>query len=163
MEVQLDGITVTFRERLPFRAATTIQMAMATFPPGEAVMREAGILAMMSEWYIVYGVESWTLDEPVTEESIRRQLLDRPDVLDLVEAANEFYQGQVVDPLVQRGRSLSPPSQTDDSTSQTPSGSQTPTPFSPSSITTTPTDDTGPTSSPPDGAYSSSQNLELAG
>ncbi len=164
MDVQVGDETVTLRDRLGFREATTITMALATFPEENPELRASAMLAMMSEWYIVYGVESWTLDLPVTEANIRDNLLTHPDVIVLVEAAVAHYQEQVVDPLVKAARSSSPRSQTNGSTSRTPRGAKRPRkPSKPSLITHIPTDDTGTTSSSPDGAYSSSQNLDLVG
>jgi hypothetical protein len=165
MDVTLsDGLRVTLYDRLDFQRATTVTKAIAFIEETDPAVRPALVLATLSEFYVLMGVESWSDKEPVTSANIRRKLLAHPDVGTLVEAADELYQEQILLPLVNRASSSSPPSQTDASTSATPRGAKRPPkPLKPSSISTIPTDATAETSSPPDGAYSSSQSLELAG
>ncbi len=164
MEVQLDGITVTLYDRLDFQRATTVTKAVAFIDEQDPEIRPALVLAKLSEFYVLMGVESWSLPYPVTSATIREHLLPRSDVGILVDAADELYQEQVLLPLLARAQSSSPPSQTDTSTSVTPRGAKRPPKQSKqSSITTIPTEDTERTSPLRDGAYSSSQSLELAG
>ena len=170
MEVTLGDETVVLRDRLDFLQATTITKAVAFIDNDDPETRPALVLATLSEFYVLMGVESWSLKDergrplPVTTKAIREHLLTRPDVGILVEAADELYQEQILLPLLTRASSSSPRSQTNGSTSPTPRGAKRPRkPSRPSSITPIRTDDTGETSSPPDGAYSSSQNLDLVG
>ena len=170
MEVTLGDETVVLRDRLDFLQATTITKAVALIDNDDPATRAPRVLATLSEFYVLMGVESWTLKDDrgrpleVTSRAIRENLLTRPDVGVLVEAADELYQEQILLPLLARASSSSPRSPINGSTSRTPRGAKRPRkPSKPSSITTIPTDDTAETSSSPDGAYSSSQSLELAG
>ena len=152
------------RDRLDFMRATTVTKAIAFIEETDPAIRPALVLATLSEFYVLMGVKSWSLPDPVTSANIRRKLLEHPEVGTIVEAADALYQEQVLLPLLNRASSSSPPSQTNGSTSPTPRGAKRPPKRSrPSSISTIPMDDTETTSSPPDGAYSSSQSLELAG
>jgi hypothetical protein len=111
-------------------------------------------LALLSEQYLLFGVESWTLvDETgkpaeVTKPAIRERLLSHPLVaMVVVDAADALYNEEVLLPLLAMASTSSPPTPTDGSTSATTDSSNSPpTPSSPSSITTIPTDDTETTS-----------------
>jgi len=169
MEVRLGDETIVLRDRLDFLQATTITKAIAFIDNDDPQTRPALVLATLSEFYVLMGVESWTLTSggkplPVTTANIRTYLLTRPDVGIVVDAADELYQEQILLPLLARAGSSSPRSQTGTSTSRTPRGAKRPPkPSKRSSISTIPMDSTGETSPEPDGAYSSSQNLELVG
>ncbi len=170
MDVQVGEETVTLRDRLDFLQATTITKAVALIDNDDPETRAARVLATLSQFYVLEGVSAWTLKDdrgrplPVTTANIRSHLLTSPDVGILVEAADELYQEQILLPLLRRAQSFSPTSPTNGSTSVTPRGAKRPRkPSKPSSITRIPTDATGETSSSPDGAYSSSQSLDLVG
>jgi hypothetical protein len=161
--------TVTFYDRLDFRRATTITKALSFIENTDPVTRPAEVLAVLSEYYLLYGIESWTLVGPdrkkleVNPAAIRSQLLEHPDVSVLVEAADEQYQEQVLLPLVRRAASSSRPSQTDEPTSPTPlSNRQSRRRSRPSSTSTIPTAGTETTSSSLDGVSNSSQSSESA-
>ena len=162
---------ITFYDRLDFRRATTITKAIGFIENTDPATRPAEVLATLSEFYILYGVKEWTLVGPnkraleVTTQNLRAQLLEHPDAGLLVETADSLYQEQVLLPLVARVSGSSQRSRTEPSTSPTPRSTRPKHPKQSklSSISTTPTDGIETTSSPPDGAYSSSQSLELAG
>jgi hypothetical protein len=131
--------------------------------------RSAEVLAILSEYYILYGVQSWTIvgtdrrKVEVTPDSVRAELLEHPDVWMLVEAADDLYHEQVLRDLVRKAERLSPPSQTAVSTS--PKRGSRPArrkPSKQSSISTIPTAGTETTSSSLDGVSSSSQSSESA-
>lgn len=163
MDVVLSDMTVTLYDRLDFHRATTVTKAVAFIEEEDPAIRPAAVLATLSEFYVLMGVESWTLAYPVTTANIRAHLLTHPEVGAVVEAADELYQEQILLPLLARAQSSSPPSQTDASTSRTPHGAKRPRKHSqPSSISTIPTDGTGTTSSPLAGDSSFSPSSESA-
>ncbi len=161
MDVVLSDGTVTLFDRLDFNRATTVTKAIAFIDNDDAESRAARVLATLSEYYVLMGVQSWTYPEDVTTTNIRKRLLEHPEVGIVVEAADELYQEQILLPLLARASSSSPPSQTVASTSATPRGAKRPPKHSkPSSISTIPTADTGSTSSRLAGDFSYSQSLE---
>ena len=163
MDVTLSDMTVTLFDRLDFHRATVITKAIGFIENTDPVTRPAEVLATLSEFYVLYGVESWSLKDAVNTANIRKHLLSHPEVGIVVDAADSLYQEQILLPLLARASNSSEPSQTEGPTSPTPSGSKrSRKPSKPSSISTIPTADTAETSPSPDGAYSSSQSLELA-
>jgi hypothetical protein len=180
-----DGDTVSLRDRLDFRSANTILKAIQLMQSDDEEVETAEVLALLTEQYLLYGIESWTLVSdsgplPVTKAAIREVLLPSPDAMTVGDAADELYAEQVMLPLVARAARLSRPSPTDGSTSpktddsesptpttsaehSTSSSSQTPRkPSKPSSITTIPTVDTATTTSSLDGDSNSSQSSTSA-
>lgn len=119
--------------------------------PGVSV---GGVMAALTEAYILAGVESWTVQDdkgkPVQpdQQAIRDILLASIDDAMLVgEAADEQY-GAVMRPLILRAFRPSPTSQTDASTSATNGSQRKPRkPSQRSSTTTTRTADTATISS----------------
>ena len=163
MDVALSDGTVTLFDRLDFNRATTVTKAIAFIDNDDAESRAARVLATLSEYYVLMGVQSWTYPEDVTTTNIRKRLLEHPEVGIVVEAADELYQEQILLPLLARASSSSPPSQTDASTSPTPPGAKRPRKHSKPSLTSiTPMDDTGTTSSRLVGDFSYSPNSESA-
>jgi len=162
--------TITFFDRLDFRRATTVAKALSFIDNTDPVTRPAEVLAVLSEYYLLYGIESWTLvgsdrkKLEVNQASIRSELLEHPDVGMLVDAADAQYQAQVLLPLVRKAASSSQPSPTDESTSPTPPSTERSTPRRSrrSSISTIPTAATEATSSSLDGVSNSSQSSESA-
>jgi len=139
--------SVTLRETLDFRSAIAIRNAAIVLRTEDPDASVAEILATLSEQYLLFGVESWTLADakgkplPVSRAAIREHLLSRPDVAVIVaDAADGLYAEAVVLPLLVRASTSSPPRPTDGSTSA-PTGSETPRPkpSKRSSITTSPT------------------------
>jgi hypothetical protein len=160
---------ITFFDRLDFRRATTITKALSFIDNQDSATRPAEVLAVLSEYYLLYGIESWTLLGPdrkkldVNPASIRSELLTHPDVDILVEAADEQYQEQVLLPLVRKAASSSRPSETAKQTSPMPrSTRRTPKRSKQSSISTIPTDATEMTSSSLDGVSNSLPSSESA-
>jgi len=167
--------TITLRDTLGFVATQTARNAVY-LARGEA--REAGddldpalVLALLTEQYLLLGVESWTLvDEkgkpvPVTRGAIKARLLEGEDLDDVAtivsDAADDLYASKVMLPLLREAARSSLP---------TPMASTSPTRgngkaratrkrSSQSSTTTTQTAGTGTTSKPRVGDSNSSRNL----
>jgi len=167
-----DGDTVTLRDRLDFRSATTIRKAVSMLGE-DGPVESAEVLAVMTEWYLLLGIEAWTLVDdrgkpvPVTRPAIRERLLENDDayasVTDLADAADGMYMKLVLLPLLERASRSSPPTPTDASTSApTALPPKRPKPSRPSSTTSTRTDGTAMTSTSPGGASSTSQNAASA-
>lgn len=158
-----DSDVVTLRDTLDFRSALAIRneaLVLRTNDPDASI---GEVLATLTEQYILFGVEAWTLaDEhgkklPVSRENIRARLLAHPEAAIVVaDAADSLYGEKVVLPLLLRASKSSPPSPTDGSTSATNGGStKRPKRSSPSSTASTPTDGTAPTTALHAGASSS--------
>ena len=165
-----DEDTITLRERLGFVEASAIRNGIAIRRAESGDDLETGeILAILTEGYILYGVESWSLKEagkalPVTRANIRRLILANWEVASvLADAADEAYASAVMLPLLARASTSSRPTPTDASTSPSqPSLTQPPKPSRRSSISTIPTDDTATTTSRPGGGSRSSQSSTSA-
>jgi hypothetical protein len=158
-----DGDTVTLRDRLDFKAGQTIQWAVTIARESEAEAPE--ILAIMTEWYALLGVEAWTLTDdhgkplPVTRAAIRDILLASPAAVTVADAADTLYMAAVLLPLLERESKSSPPTPTEPSTSApTASPPKRPKPSKPSSITSTPTAVIARTTASRAGASSTSRN-----
>ena len=165
-----DGDTVTFKERLDFRTAATIQHAVSAFrlARGDDEVAVEEVLATLTEAYLRYGIASWTLVDkegkpiPVTPSNVETYLLvDIATAAVLGDEADSAFSEAILLPLLRRASSSSPDMQTPESTSP-PTGSQpsTPTPLKPSLITTSQTVVTETTSDLPDGDSSSSPRSE---
>jgi len=166
---------VTLRERLGFVEAAAIRnrIGLRRAEAG-ADLESDEILAVLTEGYILHGVESWTLvgpDEkgvdrpiPVTRANVRVYILDRWEIASVVaDAADEAYSEAVMLPLLRAASTSSQPTPTEGSTSPSPAtGTQDPRPLKPSSISTTPTDATETTSPSPAGASRSSRSSRSA-
>ncbi len=168
-----DGDTVTLRDTLGFVATQTARNAVI-LAKGEALdegipLGGALALALLTEQYLLLGIESWTLvDEkgkpvPVTRGSIRAFFddEDHDDVATVVsDACDLLYAKKVMLPLLQTASTSSPVTPTA-STSPTRGNGATPRRkrSSRSLTTTTPTDDIETTSKLPVGDSSSSPKL----
>jgi hypothetical protein len=161
-----DGDTVTLRDRMGFRDATTIRKAIGLLAE-EGRADPAEILSCMTQWYAWLGIESWSLvDEkgkpvPVTRAEIDARLLEAEGAYDaaatITDAADALYMGPVLLPLVARASKSSPPMPTAPSISaRTASPAKRPRPSKPSLTTSTRTDGIGTTFSSPAGASSTS-------
>jgi len=162
------GDTVVLRERLPFRGAHAIRWAVSMLRHQDPDVSGADVLAVLSEEYVINGVESWTLHDDkgpieVSSTNIRKLLLSEYDVAFVVaDAADDLY-SEVMLPLLNGAETSSPPSPTDESTSQTtPSSEKPPKPSKRSSITTLPTGGIETTSNSLDGDSSLSPNSASA-
>ena len=170
-EPRHESDTVTLRDKLDFHQATTITKAVQFIDNDDPGSRAAEVLATLSEFYVLVGVERWTLRDisnkpvPVNKVEIRKAILERPDIAAVVaDAADDLYSEAILLPLALKAASSSPPSQTESPTSPTPAGGQPKRPkrSKPSSISTIPTGVTEATSSSLDGVSSSSLNSESA-
>jgi hypothetical protein len=167
-----DGDCITFRDRLDFRAGLTVRKAIAL--AGEDGPADAAeILAIMTEWYCLLGIEAWTLTDqlgkpvPVSRPAIRARLLDNPDAYtqaaELADAADELYMATVLLPLLAAASTSSPPTPTAPSTSApTASSPKSPRRSKRSSTASIPTAVIVATSSSLVGVSSSSQSSESA-
>ena len=119
--VEVPGGTVYLRERLDFAAAHAIRYAivlrrnelMETDEAGQQILPRdviPDLMAAISEAQILRGVESWTFDEPVTRDSIRRLVLaDDQRATVVADAADDLYQEQTINPLALLAVRSSPP------------------------------------------------------
>ena len=158
--------SVTLRERLDFRSSLAAQNAVYVLKSEDPEASAADVLAVLTEAYLLSGIEAWSVvgvdGKPIepTKPAIRELLLTHMDAaLSVAEAADELYRDAVLAPLVSKASTSSPPTPTDESTSPI-STSEEPNQnhSSPSSITTTPMDDTETTSLSPVGVSNSSPN-----
>ena len=164
-----DGDTVTLRDRLDFRSATTIRKAIGLASedgPADA----AEILATMTEWYCLLGIEAWTLTDergkavPVSRATIRGSLLESETAQEqasvIADAADGLYMAAVLLPLLARASNSSPPTPTEPLTSAPKDSPAKPRkPSKPSSITSIPTVAIAPTTSSRAGASSTSPSV----
>jgi hypothetical protein len=164
-----NGDTVTLRDKLDFRSVTTIRKALTLVENDDPRTRPAEILAVLCEFYMLYGIESWTLVDDkakhieVSHAAIRGRLFESPSVDEVSEAAEELYNPVVLLPLLVRASTSSPPTPTDESTSApTASTPKHPKPSKPSSTTTTQTVGIETTSLSLVGVSNSSQSSESA-
>jgi hypothetical protein len=161
--------TVTLRDKLGFRGVTTIRWAVALLKENDADASVADVLAVLTENYVMAGVEAWTIVDDkgkpveVTPAALRDILLDDPIASQIVaDAADDLYLAVML-PLLNRASMSSPPSRKTRSTSAgTGSSRKRPRPSKPSSISTIPTVVTETTSSSLDGDSRSSPNSVTA-
>jgi hypothetical protein len=157
---------VTLRERLSFRAALTCRNAVAIVKREDPDAGTAEILAVMTEHYVLEGIESWSLVDAkgkpveVSRPAIRELILTNDEAaIAIANEADDLYQPQVLLPLLVRAQASSQPSPTDDSTSaRTNSGPKSPKRSKRSSTSITQTAGIATITSLPDGGYSSLQN-----
>jgi hypothetical protein len=123
-----DGDTVDLRDRLGLAAGTAVQHLVIEANkgrPADALADTAAITGLLSEAYLLHGVESWSfLDAdgkplPVNADTIRSVLLsDFALAYPVAEAADDLYMAAVILPLVPKAKTLSPPTPTRKSTSR---------------------------------------------
>lgn len=153
------GDTVVLREKLDFRSALTVRNAIIMAKQDDPDMDAPEILALLTEKYLLLGIESWSLTdakgkkvEP-TRDAIRAFTQEHPDeAMEVGDAADALYSAAVILPLVERASKSSPTSPTNGSTSPT-TGSPPalPKPSRRSSTSTIPMADTDMTSASPGG------------
>lgn len=163
-----DGDDITLYERLPFRRVATIQHTITSLrlESGDEDVPTEEILAALTEGYLRWGIESWTLLDakgqpiPVTASTVTEYLLPNIEAASVVgDIADQQFSGVVLFPLLKRASTSSQGTSTPVETSPPTGSSESPaepTPLRPSSTTTTQTDDTETTSSSPGGDSSSS-------
>lgn len=154
---------ITFRERLDFRSAMACRQSIVVLRAEDPGTATGEYLAALTEGYMLYGIEAWTLVDAkgkpveVTKAAIRELLLTQDVAMSLADEADERYGPQVLLPLLQAAARSSQPTPTDDSTSPpTDSSSKSPKRSSRSSITSIPTGATATTTKPPAGGSSTS-------
>ena len=169
-EPRHESDTVWLHDQLDFHQSMTITKSVQFIDEDDPDSRGAEVLAKLSEFYILVGIERWTLRDAsnkpieVTKGAIRKYILSRPDIASKVEpVADNLYREVILLPLLEAASISSQPSPTDDSTSPTPHG-PTPQPkrSKRSSISTIPTDAIGTASSSLAGDFKSSPSTESA-
>jgi hypothetical protein len=165
-----EGDEVTLRETLDFRSVTAIRHGISLLEREEGNAYTAEILAVLTEGYVLHGIEAWTLVDdhgkplPVSRQAIRDAVLADVGIASVVgDAADTLYGEKVLLPLLARASRSSQPSPTGRLTSP-PTASQTrrPRPSRPSSTSTSPTAATVATSKSLDGVSSSWPSSESA-
>jgi len=160
-----DGDTVTLREKLGFQAVVTLRFAVQVIKDQDPDASIATVLGVLSEHYILAGVEDWTVVDdrnkpvPVTPAALRERLLTNLDAaMTVADVADDLYLAVML-PLLNRVSTSSPHSPTTESTSP-PTGSppKRPRPSKPSLTSITPTAGTETTSSSLGGVSNSSPN-----
>lgn len=154
-----DGDTVTLRPKLDFRSGLAARNEVIILKQEDEQATTADILALLTETYLVSGIESWSLvDEkgkplPVSRANVRAFLEEHPEEAMVVgDEADGLYSEAVITPLLKRARAYSPPTPINGSTSVTNGSSpDRPKPSKRSSISTTPTDGTARMSASPAG------------
>lgn len=165
-----EGDTVTLADKLGLRAGVAVQNLIVKSVEAEGDRLEtADIIGILCEGYLLFGITGWTCVDAKgkridpSRELIRSYLLEDFTFSEpIAEAANDLYPAIAIRPLVARASMSSPDMPTEPSTSAPPTPLRRK-PSKPSSTTTFPTDDTGTTSSAPNGVSSSSPSLESVG
>ncbi len=165
-----DHDTITLKDRMDFRSSIAIRNSLALEADEDGNLDVADLLAILSERFIRYGIESWSLVDdkgkpvPVSTANIERLILtDIELATDVADVADDLYREAVMLPLVQRGQRSSPSSPTTGSTSAATTRSTKPrTRSKPSSITSIRTAGTVTTSHSLDGGSSLSPSSESA-
>ncbi len=143
-----DGDTVTLRPTLEFRPALAIQNEALLVKTEDPDAPTGEILAALSESYLIFGIESWTLADDkgkrleVTRPNIRAFMNANPaEAFTIANEAESLYERQVMRPLMRRVSAYLPTTPTTPLTS-VPNGSRQGRPKQPkpSSITTSQTD-----------------------
>jgi hypothetical protein len=156
--------SVTWRETLDFRSVTAIRHTISFLDNDGSDAFTGEVLAVLTEGYILHGIEAWTLTDDkgkplaVSRAAIRDRILSRVDLAsELGDMADDLYGEKVLLPLLVRASNSSQPSPTTMSTSPTKdSPARRPTPSKPSLTSTSPTAGIAPTTTLPAGAFSSS-------
>jgi hypothetical protein len=153
---------VTLREKLDFRSALVARNTVAVLKQEDAEASVAEILAALTEVYLLFGIESWTLTDAkgkpleVSKQAVRALMADHADAATVIgDEADGLYTEAVIAPLLARASTSSPPTSTSGSTSATTGSSPTPRKQPKrSSISTIPTAVTERMSASPGGGYS---------
>jgi hypothetical protein len=121
-----DGDTVNLREKLGFRSALTARNEIVAAKEDDDDVSTAAITAVLTETFLLLGIESWTLvdakGKPIepSKQTIRDFMEGHPDeAMEVGDDAFERYQEAVVAPLVARASNSSTISPPDASTSPT--------------------------------------------
>ena len=124
---------VTLREKLDFRGALVARNEVAVLKSEDSDAGVAEILAVLTETYLLQGIESWTLTDEkgkplaVTKASVRALMAEHPDAaMTIGDEADGLYTQAVIAPLLARASTSSPPTPITGSTSATTGSSPTP-------------------------------------
>jgi hypothetical protein len=148
-----DQDTITLRDKLGFHEATSIRNQLKFMKSDDPDISHGEILAAMTEHYLIFGVETWTLVDdkgkrvPVSRAAIREflEFIDFESAMTLTDAADDLYAPLVLLPLAARASRSLPPTPTDGSIFQRNGSSPKPRkPSKPSSTTTSLMADTAP-------------------
>jgi hypothetical protein len=167
-----DGDRVTFKDpaNVDFRTASNMRNSVRVLP-GTSLAQTSEIATAMTEGYLLYGIESWTVRDasdkpvPVDAASVTEYILRNYRVaIKLGDVADEVFGETVLLPLLREVSSSSPSSPMDDSTSPE-SGPvlKPPTPLKRSSTTTSRMGATETATPSRAGDSNSSPNLESVG
>jgi hypothetical protein len=154
------GDTVTLRPTLSFRAAIAARNTIAVAKTDDPDISVAETLALLTEQYLLLGIESWTLVDakgqeiPPDRPAIRAFLEEHTtEAMAISDEADDLYRDAVLLPLVAMASASSPPTPTESSTSPTNGHAETtPKPSKRSSTSTSRTAVTGTTPQSPAGA-----------
>ena len=120
--------TVNLRDVMDFVHGKALRYRVQLLEDAERA-DSALVLATLTEGYLLYGIESWTLVDadgkplPVSPDTIRGSLLSHAVEADeLADRAAEMYGEAVMSPLLQRAQNSSPPTPTEESTSASSNG-----------------------------------------
>ena len=120
------GDTVELRQKLDFRSALTAQNAVWLLKQEDPDASSGEVLAVMTEAYLILGIESWTVTDekgkpwPVSRDNIRAFMNEHLEAaMEVGDAADALYAAAVFLPLVAKAQRSSRPTPTDDSMSRT--------------------------------------------
>lgn len=140
------GDVVKFREKLGFRIAATARKSMAYLKNEDPDTSVPDVLAMLSEFYLLYCIESWTLRDAkgkpleVNKANVREYVLSNDEAAyALSDYADDLYTDLIFDPLVRTVLASSRPTPTNGSTSAKNGSGKSPKRSKPSSTASTPT------------------------
>lgn len=166
--------TITLRATLDFRGAMACKHAVSVLRTVDPDASDGDILAVLTEHYVIHGIESWSAREKVdgqwqpvslTPPNIRRLVLaDNAIAFQVADEADEAYTALILLPLLGVAATSSPPTPTEDESTSPPTGRKAtrPTPLKRSSTFTSPTDDIGTTMGSHDGDSSFSPSSTSA-
>jgi hypothetical protein len=118
-----DGDTIRLRSTLDFQSVRAVRYASVIAQQDDPEASVASLMAVISEGYIMHGVESWTLEDhgkPIepTKANVRQYLLTNIVAAQWVsDFADALYQPQVMLPLARLAERSLRLSQTNGSTS----------------------------------------------
>ena len=119
-----DGEALNFRETLDFPTATKIRKSLEFIESDDPKARAIEVLAALTEAYILFGLEKWTVEDsrgkPValTHGNIRSYLLANQVAADAAaDAADDLYSKVVLLPLMAGAAKSSQPTRMASSTS----------------------------------------------
>jgi hypothetical protein len=120
------GDTINLKERLDFRTALTMRKSVVLLKTINEEATTEEILATLTESYLLYGIESWSLIDaddkpiPVNATTVAKYLLVDLEAADVIaDEADNRYSAVVLLPLLKGVSTSSQPSSIGSSTSAT--------------------------------------------